>query len=292
MGAARESLKWALVQPNISPANIIFQRDYTMDLQEEFGKLNADSEEMKKILQLLLLRQEQNQNTGTLICTACSQHQMFIRGSFQPLHASAAPGQRKLLAPIPPASPHHQLQRSVRGTLRPLSAQQRERQTNKEVLKEVVELAEEIVASLNDGRTLDQTGSSVGSFCPVHRRTPSVPGTLPFISSPIAPAIPAPPKTTSHRPSRLPRLKKTVLLSGLTDVTEQKAVESLTGRQEETRERKEMKKRRVDEARPTIKTQLAKSLPELAKLRPLSCPEEALLQAFSVLRDDDWWEYT
>ncbi|XP_076130993.1 TOG array regulator of axonemal microtubules protein 1-like [Alosa pseudoharengus] len=127
-------------------------------------------------------------------------------GPPQPLHASAAPGQRKLLAPIPPASPHYQLQRSVRSTLRTLSAQQ-ERQARKELLQEVLELAEEI---------------------------------------------------------------------------------KLARRQEETREHKEVKKRKVTEVRHTSKTQPAKNLPELAKLRPLSCPEQALLQAFTVLSDDDW----
>ncbi|XP_041948095.1 TOG array regulator of axonemal microtubules protein 1-like [Alosa sapidissima] len=178
-------------------------------------------------------------------------------GPPQPLHASAAPGQRKLLAPIPPASPHHQLQRIK-------------------------------LASLNDAKASDQTGCSVGSLSP--RRTPPAPRTLPFLNSPIAPAIPAPPKTTSHRQfqSRLPRLKNTISLNGVTAVTEQKSVESLAGRQEETREHKEVKKRKVTEARHTSKTQPAKNLPELAKLRPLSCPEQALLQAFTVLSDDDW----
>ncbi|XP_062400170.1 TOG array regulator of axonemal microtubules protein 1-like [Sardina pilchardus] len=213
-------------------------------------------------------------------------------GPLQPLHASAAPGQRKLLAPIPPASPHHQLQRSVRGTLRPLSAQQKERQTNRKILQEVLELAEEIVlqeehAALNDARALAQTGSSVGSFRPVARRTPLAPSTLPLINSPIAPAVPAPPKTTRQFQSRLPRLKKTMSLNVVTE-TEQKAVESGTGRKEETRERKEVMKRKGKEERHTNKTQLAKNLPELTRLRPLSCPEEALLQAFRVLSDDDW----
>ncbi|XP_041947572.1 TOG array regulator of axonemal microtubules protein 1-like [Alosa sapidissima] len=279
-----------------------------MDFQEEFGKLHADNEEMKEMmLQLLVLRQEQNRNTGTLICTACSQHQLLphlqphllplphnptmLCGPLQPLHASAAPCQRKLLAPIPPASPHHQLQRSARATLRPMSAQQKERQTNKELLQEVLELAEEIkLASLNDTKAWDQTGYSVGSLRSVDRRTPSALRTLPFLNSPIAPAIPAPPKTTSHSQfqSRLPRLKKTISVNVVTAVTEQKSVESLTGKQEETREQKEVKKRKVNEARHTNKTQLAKNLPELAKLRPLSCPEQALLQAFTVLSDDDW----
>ncbi|XP_062395350.1 TOG array regulator of axonemal microtubules protein 1-like [Sardina pilchardus] len=276
-----------------------------MDLQEEFGKLHADSEEMKKMLQLLLLHQEQYQNTGNLSCTAC--HRLlphlqprllplpqYPHGPLQPLHASAAPGQRKLLAPIPPASPHHQLQRSVRGMLRPLSSHQKERQTNKELLQEVVELAEEIIfqeelATRNDARALAQTGSSVGSFRPVDRRTPSAPSTLPFINSPIAPAIPTPPKTTSHRQfqSRLPRFKKTMSLNVVTE-TEQKAVDALTGMHGETREHKEVKKRKVKEARHANKTQLAKSLPELARQRPLSCPEEALLQAFTAFSDDDW----
>ncbi|XP_041918073.1 TOG array regulator of axonemal microtubules protein 1-like [Alosa sapidissima] len=265
-----------------------------MDFQKEFGKLHAENEEMKKMmLQLLILRQEQNQNT---ICTACPHlltlpHDPTCWGPPQPLHASAAPGQRKLLAPIPPASPHHQLQRSVRSTLRPLSAQQKECQARKELLQEVLELAEEIkLASLNDAKASDQTGCSVGRLSPVDRRTPPVPRTLPFLNSPIAPAIPAPPKTTSHRQfqSRLPRLKNTISLNGVTAVTEQKSVESLAGRQEETREHKEVKKRKVTEARYTSKTQPAKNLPELAKLRPLSCPQQALLQAFTVLSDDDW----
>ncbi|XP_048085296.1 uncharacterized protein LOC125285090 [Alosa alosa] len=257
-----------------------------MDFQKEFGKLHAENEEMKKMmLQLLILRQEQNQNT---ICTACPHlltlpHDPTVRwGPPQPLHASAAPGQRKLLAPIPPASPHNQLQRSVRSTLRPLSAQQKERQARKELLQEVLELAEEIkLASLNDAKASDQTED---------RRTPPAPSTLPFLNSPIAPAIPAPTKTTSHKQfqSRLPRLKNTISLNGVTAVTEQKSVESLAGRQEKTREHKELKKRKVIEARHTSKTQPAKNLPELAKLRPLSCPEQALLQAFTVLSDDDW----
>ena len=76
------------------------------------------------------------------------------------------------------------------------------------------------------------------------------------------------------------------------DLSEQKAVESGTGRKEETRERKEVMKRKGKEERHTNKTQLAKNLPELTRLRPLSCPEEALLQAFRVLSDDDWWEYS
>ena len=153
-----------------------------------------------------------------------SQHQLFPHlqphllplphcphGPLQPLHASAAPGQRKLLAPIPPASPHHQLQRSVRGTLRPLSVQQKERQ---ELLQEVLELAEEI--SLSEARALDQTGS----FSPVDRRTPSAPSTLPLINPPIAPAVPAPPKTTRQFQSRLPRLKKTMSLNVVTETGE------------------------------------------------------------------------
>ncbi|XP_041958610.1 TOG array regulator of axonemal microtubules protein 1-like [Alosa sapidissima] len=81
--------------------------------------------------------------------------------------------------------------------------------------------------------------------------------------------------------SRLPCLKKTVA----TAVTEQKSVECLAGKEEV---REQVKKKRVIVEKQTSSTQQTRELPELAKLPPVSCPEQAILQAFRLLRDDDW----
>ncbi|XP_041959564.1 TOG array regulator of axonemal microtubules protein 2-like isoform X2 [Alosa sapidissima] len=142
----------------------------------------------------------------------------------------------------------------------------------------------------------DRAGSSTSSLSPVDLRTPSALRALPFLNTPtppIAHAVPSPPETakpqtTNQRRfvSRLPRLKKTASVSVATAVTEQKSVECLAGK-EEVRECKEVKKKRVIE-KQTSNTQQIRELPELAKLPPVSCPEEAILQAFRLLREDDW----
>ncbi|XP_041959164.1 uncharacterized protein LOC121718283 isoform X1 [Alosa sapidissima] len=135
----------------------------------------------------------------------------------------------------------------------------------------------------------DRAGSSTSSLSPVDLRTPSALRALPFLNTPTPPighAVPSPPETakpqiTNQRRfvSRLPRLKKTASVSVATAVTEQKSVECLAG--------KEVKKKRVIE-KQTSSTQQIRELPELAKLPPVSCPEEAILQAFRLLREDDW----
>ncbi|XP_041960509.1 uncharacterized protein LOC121719151 [Alosa sapidissima] len=109
---------------------------------------------------------------------------------------------------------------------------------------------------------------------------------------PIASAVPVPPETAKPQAtcqrqfiSRLPRFKKTTSLSVATAVTEQKSVESLAGKEEV---REQVKKRRVIVEKQTSSTQQTRELPELAKLPPVSCPEQAILQAFRLLRDDDW----
>ncbi|XP_041959152.1 uncharacterized protein LOC121718274 [Alosa sapidissima] len=142
----------------------------------------------------------------------------------------------------------------------------------------------------------DHAGSSTSSLSPVDLRTPSALRTLPFLNTPtppIAHAVPSPPETakpqvTNQRRfvSRLPRLKKTASLSVATAVTEQRSVECLAEK-EEVKECKEVKKKRVIE-KQTSNTQQIRELPELAKLPPVSCPEEAILQAFRLLREDDW----
>ncbi|XP_041960498.1 uncharacterized protein LOC121719146 [Alosa sapidissima] len=141
----------------------------------------------------------------------------------------------------------------------------------------------------------DRAGSSTSSLSPVDLRTPSALRALPFLNTPtppIAHAVPSPPETakpqaTNQRRfvSRLPRLKKTASLSVATAVTEQKSVECLAGKEEV---REQVKKRRVIVEKQTSSTQQIRELPELAKLPPVSCPEEAILQAFRLLREDDW----
>ncbi|XP_076136204.1 uncharacterized protein LOC143118929 [Alosa pseudoharengus] len=173
---------------------------------------------------------------------------------------------------------------------------------------EALRVAEEIrLASLRCNSVLsgnasasDRAGSSTSSLSPVDLRTPSALRALPFRNTPTPPtahAVPSPPETakpqvTKQRRfvSRLPRLKKTASVSVATAVTEQKSVECLAGK-EEVRECKEVKKKRVIE-KLTSSTQQTRELPELAKLPPVSCPEEAILQAFRLLREDDWWEYS
>ena len=71
------------------------------------------------------------------------------------------------------------------------------------------------------------------------------------------------------------------------DLPEQKSVEALSGRNKGARELKEVKMK-VRGKRQARQSQKAKELPELAKLRPLPCPEQALLQAFRLLSVDDW----
>ncbi|XP_041959154.1 uncharacterized protein LOC121718276 [Alosa sapidissima] len=142
----------------------------------------------------------------------------------------------------------------------------------------------------------DRAGSSTSSLSPVDLRTPSALRALPFLNTPTPPighAVPSPPETAKHQAtnqrrfvSRLPRLKKTASVSVATSVTEQKSVECLAEK-EEVKECKEVKKKRVIE-KQTSNTQQIRELPELAKLPPVSCPEEAILQAFRLLRDDDW----
>ncbi|XP_048104976.1 uncharacterized protein LOC125298317 [Alosa alosa] len=143
----------------------------------------------------------------------------------------------------------------------------------------------------------ERAGSSTSSLSPVDLRTPSALRALPFLNTPtppIAHAVPSPPETAKHQAtnqrrfvSRLPRLKKTASLSVATAVTEQKSVECLTGK-EEVRECREVKKKRVIVEKQTRNTQQIRELPELVKLPPVSCPEEAILQAFRLLRHDDW----
>ncbi|XP_041959566.1 uncharacterized protein LOC121718583 isoform X2 [Alosa sapidissima] len=169
---------------------------------------------------------------------------------------------------------------------------------------EALHVAEEIrLASLRCNSVLsgnasasDRASSSTSSLSPVDLRTPSALRALPFLNTPtppIAHAVPSPPETAKHQAtnqrrfvSRLPRLKKTASVSVATAVTEQKSGECLAGK-EEVRECKEVKKKRVIE-KLTSNTQQIRELPELAKLPPVSCPEEAILQAFRLLRDDDW----
>lgn len=70
------------------------------------------------------------------------------------------------------------------------------------------------------------------------------------------------------------------------DLPEQKSEESVeAGKKEEVRECKEEKKQ-------TGKPQQTREHPELAKLPSVACPEQAILQAFRLLREDDWWEYS
>ncbi|XP_062391521.1 uncharacterized protein LOC134079453 [Sardina pilchardus] len=171
---------------------------------------------------------------------------------------------------------------------------------------EALHVAEEIrLAGLRSNSVLsgnasasDRAGSSVGSLSPVDLRTPSALRALPFLNTPtppIAHAVPAPPQTAKHQAtdqsrfvSRLPRFKKkTASLSVATAVTEQKSVECLAVK-EEVKACKEVKKKRVIVEKQPSNTQQTRELPELAKLAPVSCPEEAILQAFTLLRDEDW----
>lgn len=76
------------------------------------------------------------------------------------------------------------------------------------------------------------------------------------------------------------------------DLPEQKSAESVeAGKKEEVRECEEEEKP-VRVVKQTSKPQQTRKLPKEAKLPPLTCPEQAILQAFRLLREDDWWEHS
>ncbi|XP_062390997.1 TOG array regulator of axonemal microtubules protein 1-like [Sardina pilchardus] len=164
-------------------------------------------------------------------------------------------------------------------------------------VQEPLSVTEEVsLTDLHGNRVLKHgRGSAASSFSPVDLRTPSALRNLPFLNTPtppIASAVPAPPETAKPQAacqrqfiSRLPRFKRTPL-SVATAVAEQKSVESLAGK-EEVRDQKEVKKR-VITVKQMSNTQQTSELPELAKLAPVSCPEQAILQAFRLLKDEDW----
>lgn len=77
------------------------------------------------------------------------------------------------------------------------------------------------------------------------------------------------------------------------DLPEHKSEDFLeAGKKEEVRECREVKKKPVRVVKKISKLQQTRELPELAKLPPVSCPEGAILQAFRLLGEDDWWEYS
>lgn len=74
------------------------------------------------------------------------------------------------------------------------------------------------------------------------------------------------------------------------DLPEQKSEESVEAvKKVEVRECKDEKKL-VRVVKQTSKPQQTREHPEVAKLPPVACPEWAILQAFRLLREDDWWE--